>query len=71
MTDSWSLPAPLATAEARMTEHYTFIPSRDLNSIIHVDYDFIPETSHLLMLEKPQECAALTLEFLENLEINP
>ena len=54
-----------------MTEHYSFIPSRDLNSIIHVDYDFIPETSHLLMLEKPQECAALTLEFLENLEINP
>ena len=53
------------------TDQYSFIPSRNLNGIIHVDYDFIPETTHLLMLEKPEECVALTLEFLESLEINP
>ena len=66
-----NLACPVKVTGGDPTEHYTFIPSRDLNNIIHVDYDFIPETSHLLMLEKPQECAALTLEFLENLEINP
>ena len=49
------------------TGHYSFIPGRDLNTIIHVDYDFIPETSHLLILEKPEECAALTREFLKNI----
>ena len=66
-----NLACPVKVIGGDPTEHYSFIPSRDLHSIIHVDYDFIPETSHLLMLEKPQECAALTLEFLENLEINP
>ena len=53
------------------TEQYSFIPSRELNTIVHVDYDFVPETSHLLMLEEPEECAALTLAFLENIEVNP
>ena len=66
-----NLACPVIVIGGDPTEHNSFIPSRDLHSIIHVDYDFIPETSHLLMLEKPQECAALTLEFLENLEINP
>lgn len=50
------------------TGHYSFIPGRDLNTITHVDYDFIPETSHLLILEKPEECAALTREFLNNID---
>jgi pimeloyl-ACP methyl ester carboxylesterase len=28
------------------------------------DYDFVPETGHLLQIEKPDECVRLTLEFL-------
>ncbi len=28
------------------------------------DYSFIERTGHLLQVEKPQECARLTLEFL-------
>jgi pimeloyl-ACP methyl ester carboxylesterase len=28
------------------------------------DYSFVPGTGHLLQVEKPQECIALTLEFL-------
>ena len=48
------------------TGQYSFIPSRDLNTINHVDYDFIPDTSHLLILERPEECAALMQEFLIN-----
>jgi pimeloyl-ACP methyl ester carboxylesterase len=28
------------------------------------DYEFVPETGHLLQIEKPQECVRLTLEFL-------
>ena len=29
-------------------------------------YDFIPETTHLLLLEKPDACADLVLDFLES-----
>ena len=66
-----NLACPVKVIGGDPTDQYSFIPSRNLNSIIHVDYDFIPETTHLLMLEKPEECVALTLEFLESLEINP
>ena len=30
-----------------------------------MDYDFIPEATHFLQLEKPAECVAVTREFLE------
>jgi pimeloyl-ACP methyl ester carboxylesterase len=29
------------------------------------DYSFVPESGHLLQIEKPQDCIAFTLEFLE------
>ncbi len=66
-----NLACPLKVIGGDPTERYSFIPGTNLSNIIHADYDFIPETSHLLMLEKPQECAALMVEFLENLDINP
>ena len=30
-----------------------------------VDYDFLPETTHFLQLERPEECVAEVREFLE------
>ena len=66
-----NLTCPVKVIGGDPTDPYSFIPSRELGAIIDIDYDFLPETTHLLMLEKPEECAALTLEFLENLEINP
>ena len=41
------------------------MPSMDLNELISVDYDFVPETSHLLQFEEPEECAGRALEFLD------
>lgn len=66
-----NLTCPVKVIGGDPTDPYSFIPSRDMDAIIDIDYDFLPETTHLLMLEKPEECAALTLEFLENIEINP
>ena len=36
--------------------------------IVKVGYDFIPETTHFLQLEKPEECAALMVAFLATLD---
>ena len=47
------------------TVRNSFMPSMDLVQIVAVDYDFVPETSHFLPLEEPEECAARTLDFLE------
>ena len=33
--------------------------------ILILDYDFVPDTSHFLLLEKPEECVDLMLGFLE------
>ena len=62
-----NIACPVKVIGADPTETFSFIPSRKLDNIIQVDYDFVPETTHLLILEKPEECAALTLEFLENI----
>ena len=44
----------------------SFLPSMNLDVLIGLDYDFVPETSHFLQLEEPEICAALTVEFLES-----
>lgn len=43
---------------------HSYLPTLDQRSAYEVDYDFIPETTHLLQLEKPEECVAVTREFL-------
>lgn len=66
-----NIACPVKVIGADPTEKFSFIPSSELGDIIHLDYDFVPEATHLLILEQPKECAALTLEFLENIELNP
>ena len=44
---------------------YAYLPSFDLSHVLTVDYDFLPETTHLLQLEQPVECAAMVREFLK------
>jgi len=41
------------------------LPALDPRLASAMNYDFIPETTHLRQLEEPEECAALTREFLE------
>ena len=44
---------------------FSFLPSMDLRHLTALDYDFIPDATHFMQLEKPERCAALTVEFLE------
>lgn len=56
---------PKKIVGADPTLPHSYLPTLDQRSAYEVDYDFIPETTHLLQLEKPEECVAVTREFLE------
>ena len=56
---------PVKAIGADPTQRFSFMPSIDLSVLDNLDYDFLPETTHFLQLEKPEECVALTVEFLQ------
>ena len=35
-----------------------------MNEIMALNYDFIPETTHFLQLEEPEQCVAALLQFI-------
>ena len=55
---------PIKVIGSDPTVRNSFMPSMDLGELAFVHYDFLPETSHLLQFERPEECAERTLEFL-------
>ena len=60
------LPCPTKVIGADPTLPYAYLPTFDLGHVQTVDYDFLPEATHLLQLEKPAECVAMLREFLEH-----
>ena len=64
IVDFDSVACPIKVIGSDPTVPYTYMPSMDLGELVQVDYDFVPETSHLLQFEQPDTCAALTFEFL-------
>ncbi len=55
---------PMKVIGADPTLPYSYLPTLDLSDVAIVDYDFIPEATHFLPLEKPAECAAAVRAFL-------
>ena len=66
LVDLGALPCPTKVIGGDPTLPYAYLPSLDLGDMTGVDYDFLPETTHLLPLEKPAECVALIREFLDD-----
>ena len=64
MVDLGELASPTKVLGADPTIPFTYLPSLDLTDIVTVDYDFLPDSTHLLQLEMPEECARTVLEFL-------
>ena len=62
-TNSFSCPVKVIGGDP--TVSFSFLPSRDFSGVVGFNYDFVPETTHFLQLEEPEECAAIMLEFLE------
>ena len=59
-----TLECPVKVIGADPTLPYSYLPTLDLSDILSVDYDFLPDASHFLQLEKPAECAAALRTFL-------
>lgn len=64
LVDFHALHCPTKVIGADPTLPYSFLPTFDCSDIAKVDYDFLPEATHLLQLEKPRECVAEMREFL-------
>ena len=56
---------PIKVIGADPTVSNSYMPGMDISELVRVDYDYIPETTHLLQFEEPEACAAIVLEFIE------
>ena len=65
LVDFGSLPCPTKVIGSDPTLPYAYLPTFNLSHIQTVDYDFIPETTHFLQLEKPRDCADAMCDFLK------
>ena len=65
LVDFDSLLSPTKVIGADPTLPYSYLPTLDLSDVFTVNYDFLPDSTHLLQLEQPEECAELVREFLE------
>lgn len=65
LMDFKDLHCPTKAICADPTLPYSYLPTIDMSDILNVDYDFLPDTSHFLQLEQPEECIAAMREFLE------
>ena len=62
--DIEALACPVKVIGSDPATPHTFMPSVDMGEILALDYDFMPETSHFLQLEEPEQCAAAAVRFI-------
>ncbi len=59
-----TLKCPVQVIGADPTLPYSYLPTLDMSDIMSVDYDFLPEATHFLQMEQPEECVAAMRGFL-------
>ena len=65
LVDFAAMRCPTKVIGADPTLPYSYLPTLDLSDIMTVDYDFLPDATHLLQLEQPSNCVAAMRDFLE------
>ena len=63
--DFAAITCPVKVIGSDPTLFNSFLPATVMPELLRLDYDFVPDTTHLLLLEQPDVCAAYTLEYLE------
>lgn len=64
--DFTKIRCPVKVLGADPTLSYSYLPSLNLSDISSVDYDFLPDATHMLQLERPAECAAIMRQFIDS-----
>ena len=65
LIDFGTMQCPTKVIGADPTLQYSYLPTLDLSDIMAVDYDFLPEATHFLQLEEPEQCVDAMREFIE------
>ena len=65
-----ALTCPVKVIGSDPVEPHSFLPTVAMNEILALNYDFIPETTHFLQLEEPEECVATMLRFVSEVSSN-
>ena len=65
LVDFDALRCPTKVIGADPTLPYSYLPTLDLREMLTVDYDFLPDATHFLQLERPEDCVAMMRKFLE------
>ena len=65
LLDLEMLACPTKVVGADPTLPYAYLPTFNLSQAAAIDYDFVPDATHFLQLEKPTECAAILRAFLQ------
>ena len=65
--DTRRVKCPIRAVGSDPTTSFTFMPSMDFDELARMNYDFLPEATHLLQLEEPEQCVEVTLQFLDEI----
>lgn len=60
-----AIKCPVKVIGADPTLPYSFWPTFHFGELMQVDYDFVPEATHYLQVEKPDVCVARLREFID------
>ena len=63
------LPCPVHVIGSDPLLPSSYLPTVDLSHMLHVDFDFLPDTTHYMQIEKPKECARFLREFLSSVDV--
>ena len=65
LLDLGALPCRIKVIGADPTLPFAYLPTFDLDLMGALEYDFLPDATHYLQLEKPGECVAALREYLD------
>ncbi|MCY3876701.1 MAG: alpha/beta hydrolase [Rhodobacteraceae bacterium] len=64
------LPCPTKVIGADPTLSGIYLPAFEMSKVLTLNYDFLPESTHLLQLEQPAACVELLRDFLESTRLS-